>query len=348
MSENIYFPKNIEEVKKIVCTHSNEKKKFIVQGAKTGLSQWREEVEGYVINLTHMNNIIKMYELDGTHYLEVEAGVILADISKFLYSKNYFWVPNPTETTATIGGIIACNARGLFEGYYGEISKHVERVEKINNIIVSATLKLLKKPEAIWGLVFLIESKNNLLNFIEELKNIDELVAIEYIDKNTIKYIRELKKIATKLNSLPDISDKYSGLVYIEMHNSEEQIEEIACSLIELADKYGCSDDDNWALSGEEEIDKLRLLRHAAPESISTFLTKQMLYTDFEVKNKSFTELINSYENEAKNKNIEVAIYGHAKINCLHATFIPKNDSEQEIASKLLEKWNKELKQGII
>ena len=119
-----------------------------VQGGRTGLAAGAVPHGGHVMNLSRMNAFLGLRKgEDGTFYLRVHPGVVLASLRKALANKalptagwdegslaaldelyagpEQFFPTDPTETSACIGGIVACNASGARSYHYGPARPHV-------------------------------------------------------------------------------------------------------------------------------------------------------------------------------------------------------------------------------
>lgn len=416
-ASSISFPETIDDVVKIVKQMEFSKSPITVQGSKTGICGGAVPLGGHILNLSNLNKVLDFFKTDKGCFIKVQAGVLLSELQKEICKKSnklnvnkvYFWPPEPTETSATIGGILATNAQGICGGFYGDTKQYVEEISLINahgeemiisrgkykicnnkcilpngeilivntdvlklskeidlvdlylgsegmyGIIVTATLRLIERPKEIWGIGFFFESQDNLFKFTEELRSSSykedsaDIAAIEYLDNTTLDNIHEFKKVATKLNELPDVDEKYIGMLYVELHGEdEEDIEVIAEKLMELAMKYGSDDDATWALSGNEEIDKMRIFRHAAPESINILIEKvkqsdnriMKLSTDISFTEKEFGEVVEMYQKDAMDEGVRIAIFGHVEDNRVHVNILPNNYEEYLIGKKLIKKWS--------
>lgn len=124
--------------------------KITIQGALTGICGGAVPDGGCVINMSQMNGIIGMTYNEGRDefYLIVEPGLSLKDLNNLLKSRametsNWsaedievytrfqtaaaiFFPPDPTESTATIGGMVACDASGACSFKYGSTRNFVE------------------------------------------------------------------------------------------------------------------------------------------------------------------------------------------------------------------------------
>jgi FAD/FMN-containing dehydrogenase len=97
-----------------------------VSGAGTGVAGGRVPFGGWVLSLE------KFTRLD-VHpgYAVAGAGVLLHDVHAAALASGQFYPPDPTETGASIGGNIACNASGSRSFLYGATGAWVERLRVV-------------------------------------------------------------------------------------------------------------------------------------------------------------------------------------------------------------------------
>jgi D-lactate dehydrogenase (cytochrome) len=149
----IAFPKTPDELKEILRSTSIEKLKVTVQGARTGITAGAVPYGGLIINLSKMDKItgLRFDKAKNSFFLKVQPGVLLEDIREgiskkkfqlenwtqeskeifelFKKSENFFFPPDPTEPSASIGGMVACNASGACSFYYGPTRDYVETLK---------------------------------------------------------------------------------------------------------------------------------------------------------------------------------------------------------------------------
>lgn len=154
-ADSISFPKNEKEIIGILKYLSKDKSLITTQGARTGIASGAVPQGGHILNLNKMNKITGLrFDLNNdTFYLRVQPGVILSELRKTLINKSfnaenwseeslsalkafkksgsYFFSPDPTETTASIGGMVACNASGACSFKYGATRDHIESLSII-------------------------------------------------------------------------------------------------------------------------------------------------------------------------------------------------------------------------
>lgn len=150
-ADSISFPLDEEGVRQVLVRLHPDGVPITVQGGRTGLASGAVPHGGHVLNLTKMNRCLGMRRGDdGAYYLRVQPGVVLSQLRKDLEDRNvktagwdqeslaaweafqgdseFFFPTDPTETSATIGGMVACNASGARSFHYGPVRPHVSAV----------------------------------------------------------------------------------------------------------------------------------------------------------------------------------------------------------------------------
>jgi D-lactate dehydrogenase (cytochrome) len=157
-ADKLFFPKSEDELALLLRNANDAGTPVTVQGGRTGLTGAAVPLGGVVINLEKMNQLLYMdYSPEEDLYsIGAEAGVILEDLVKAVASKNLsaleglgtpehqaalskfraepgdFTFPvDPTETSAWLGGIIACNASGARTYKYGAVREWVRRIRVV-------------------------------------------------------------------------------------------------------------------------------------------------------------------------------------------------------------------------
>ena len=113
---SISFPASESEVIRAIREARARGETITIQGARTGIVAGAVPDGGHVLNVSRMNAIS---EITADHHLIVGPGAILDDIRKHLAGSGLFFPPDPTETTASIGGMVAANASGAGTYHYG-------------------------------------------------------------------------------------------------------------------------------------------------------------------------------------------------------------------------------------
>jgi D-lactate dehydrogenase (cytochrome) len=439
-AQSISFPETEEQVLLIVRKMAEASIPVTVQGSRTGISGGAVPYGGHILNLSKMNAITGL-EINqaGCFCLKVQPGVMLSELNIALKRRRFdtngwceryrealhklkalppqFFPPDPTETTATIGGMAACNAAGVSSYLYGSTRNYIEGLRVVmssgqiidikrgdytfdgtgcplpnggyveispNNrgslkdsagfymkrdldlvdlfvgsegmlgIITELTLLLMPEVPEKWGIMCFFASDENAVNFAAEMRELTfpfggvRMAALEYIDRNTSNLIEGLKSTVTKLKELPAIAQSFLAGIYIELHGDDEDSVEMAVEqLIVKLEQCGGDADATWAIAGDEQIERVRLFRHAAPESVNFMIDKARqkderitkLGSDMVVPNINLNQLIKRYRSDLEDNKLRSAIFGHIGDSHIHVNIIPENYEQYIKGQELFEKW---------
>lgn len=153
-AESILFAKTEEDIVKSIINCAKNNIPITTQGARTGLAASAVPYGGHIINLSRMNKVLgaRYTRENNRFFLRVQPGVLLVEVRKYLANKSFiindwdeeskealkymspgewFYSTDPTETSASIGGIVACNASGAKSFRYGSARDHVESIRVI-------------------------------------------------------------------------------------------------------------------------------------------------------------------------------------------------------------------------
>lgn len=153
-AETISFPTSEDQVRDVLRELHASGTPVTVQGARTGLAAGAVPQGGHVLNLSRMDAVLGLRRgEDGTYHLRVQPGVVLANLRKALANKSVptngwdeeslaaldelyagpeqFFPTDPTETSACIGGMVACNASGARSYGYGPVRPHVSALRVV-------------------------------------------------------------------------------------------------------------------------------------------------------------------------------------------------------------------------
>ncbi len=153
-AESISFPKTEEDVREILRAEYAAGHRITVQGARTGLAAAAVPHGGHVMNMMKMDRVLGMrQDENGRFYVTAQPGVILSQLKKQIESKKFetadwdeasqkafrafldapeqLLTPDPTEGSASIGGIVACNASGARSYLYGPTRGHVSAIRVV-------------------------------------------------------------------------------------------------------------------------------------------------------------------------------------------------------------------------
>lgn len=129
-------PNSIEEVKSLLDFSNKNSLSITIQGSRTGLNGGAVPNANLIINLEKYTSNFEELEIffDCTYNcycVEIKSGDKLNDLNKYLHNNkhqnqaNFIFGPNPTESSASFGGMIACNSSGSRSFKYGSIREHI-------------------------------------------------------------------------------------------------------------------------------------------------------------------------------------------------------------------------------
>jgi D-lactate dehydrogenase (cytochrome) len=157
-AERIVFPQREEEVAAVMKKAFEEGTPVTIQGGRTGLTGASVPLGGIALNLEKMTGVHYVDYDEGTqrYTIAAEAGLALEDLVKMIQNRSlgdlegkgsesqrqalsrftqesgeYTFPVDPTETTAWLGGIVACNASGARTFRYGAVRPWVHRIRVV-------------------------------------------------------------------------------------------------------------------------------------------------------------------------------------------------------------------------
>ena len=147
-ASSISFPTSEDEVRAVLRQLHADGTPVTVQGARTGLAAGAVPHGGHILNTSRMNRYLGLRrDGEGRFLLRVEPGVVLSELRKQLGKKvlptagwgqtslkvyeefqsapEQFFPTDPTEASACLGGMAACNASGARSYAYGPMRPHI-------------------------------------------------------------------------------------------------------------------------------------------------------------------------------------------------------------------------------
>lgn len=146
-ADSISFPETHEQVQKILLQLYSSGTPVTVQGSRTGLAAAAVPFGGHIMNLSRMDKVLGMRQDGDRFFITVQPGVILQKLNKSIAARSFdtaawdeaaqetfkafcrppvqMFTPDPTESTASIGGMVACNASGARSYHYGATRRHI-------------------------------------------------------------------------------------------------------------------------------------------------------------------------------------------------------------------------------
>jgi len=128
MCHEIIAPVSAEELRKIFEHKKEDSTRYTISGARTGIVGGAVPQGGILISTERLHKISKVEN----NAITVGAGVTLKELKIALAKeRKLYFAPNPTEDTATMGGLFACDGAGGNSRKYGSIGDNTQAIEFI-------------------------------------------------------------------------------------------------------------------------------------------------------------------------------------------------------------------------
>jgi len=154
-AEYMVFARSESDIQEAVNYCRKHKLALTIQGSRTGITGGSVPETGLILNLEKMNKIKGIrQDAEGNYYLRCEPGLKLAELwevlnsrqydtsgweaeeksvwQQFTRERRYIFPPDPTETSASLGGMASCNASGARSYKYGATRKWISMIKTIN------------------------------------------------------------------------------------------------------------------------------------------------------------------------------------------------------------------------
>ncbi|HQD35664.1 MAG TPA: FAD-linked oxidase C-terminal domain-containing protein [Thermodesulfovibrio thiophilus] len=364
--EVVAWPKNTEEIVRIVRWAINRGLKIVPRGAGTGMAGGTIPVNSrsIVISLERMNNVVDI----NTRNLiaTVEPGVINGDLQKELLIHELFYPPDPASLEyCTIGGNVSTNAGGPRAIKYGVTRNYVMELEVILSngnvlslggktvkrvvgyeikelfigsegtlgIISKVSLRVLPQPEEV---ITLLIGFKNLLDAGEFIaKTIGTGIiprTLEFLDSLCLRMIEENRELGLPAD--------VEALLLVEVDGELTSIKRQAEKIVDIARKF----------RGETQIatdyyskENLWHARRSISPCILKMKDKEKINIDITVPIDNLPRMLLSIKELSQNSGIPIISFGHAGDGNIHVNIlVTKGDEEYrqkgfEIAKKIFE-----------
>ena len=138
-ADELIFPEDEKQIVEFVKRADKENKSITISGARTGIVAGAVPYSGSLLSTEKMKRVIGIEKdpQEERWYLKVQPGVTLQEVNHIIKDKKdinleipgwlsfqkeerkFFYPPDPTEDTASIGGTVATNASGARSYKYG-------------------------------------------------------------------------------------------------------------------------------------------------------------------------------------------------------------------------------------
>ncbi|GAB6183416.1 FAD-binding oxidoreductase [Thermodesulfovibrio hydrogeniphilus] len=349
--EIVAFPKNTQEIIKIVKWAYNKGFKIVPRGAGTGMAGGAVPIyeRSMVVSLERMQEV---YEINPKNFTAVVAsGVINGELQKELQIHGLFYPPDPASLDyCTIGGNVSTNAGGPRAIKYGVTRNYVMELEVVLSngavvtfggktvkrvvgyelkelfigaegtlgIISKITLKVLPEPEEIITL---------LINF-KDIEKAGECIpkiigagivprALEILDSTCLNIIETNTEIG-----LPQNID---AMLLVELDGELTSIKRQAEMIVNIASKFKAETQVATDYYAREALWKAR--RSISP-CILKMRDKQKINIDIAVPIDMLSKMFSQLKELSEQSKIPIVSFGHAGDGNIHVNVLVNKEDE--------------------
>lgn len=361
----VVFPKNEEDVSKILKLCNKHKIVVVPRGAGSGFTGGALPSNGGIILSLerHMNQLV---EIDMENMLGVvQPGLINMEFQKAVEEVGLFYPPDPaSEQYSTLGGNVSENAGGMRAAKYGITKDYVVALRAVlpNGEIITAgkktikdvagyniagiltasegtlavitqiTLKLIPKPKFKQTYMGVFPNVTQAMNAVfKSLASGANPVAMEFLDALVIKALKE---------KFPNISlpSDAGGILVGDVDGSSK--EEVQSQLQTLKDSFAQNGSNDFIIAqNEEEANKLWFARRNASPATMIYGTKK-LNEDISVPRSKLPEALDGIYAIGEKYGFNVPCFGHSGDGNIHVNVMVKdknNEKEMEDGHKAIE-----------
>lgn len=351
----VLFPKDENEVSKILAYCNDNLLPVIPRGAGSGFTGGALAVSGGVIISfeKHMNKIL---EIDLENMVAVvQPGVINMDLQKKVEKLGLFYPPDPaSQTYSTIGGNVAENAGGMRASKYGITKDYVMALRAVlpNGEIIRAgkktikdvagynlvgiltasegslaviteiTLKLIAKPKLKKTAFGVFKSVNEAMNAVyKTLSSGVKPVAMEFLDNLSIKAVEENFHKGLPKDAGAILITDVDGDLEISLDKDLEIIEKVF-------KENGCF---NFIIAKDEkESNDLWFSRRNCSQAITCYGSLK-INEDITVPRSKLPALLEKINEVSKKYDVLIPCFGHTGDGNVHTNVMVDKNNEDEV-----------------
>jgi len=364
-ADRLILPATEAELQQTITAASCESVPLTVVGAGTGLTGGSVPQSGWAVS---MQRFARLEICPGCAI--VGPGVSLDALQAAAGRTGQFYAPDPTETTASIGGSIATNASGSRSFRYGSTRRHIlrlrvammdgsvrqfQRGDKVDFDVPALPLPQTTKNTAGYPLApgmdwidLLIGSEGTLgivteaeLQLLPKPENV--LAGVVFFPGDDPALIAVDAWHGIQGLRMIEYFDRHS-LDFLRPRYSEVPENAGAALLIEQED--GDIDfwaehapEDSWFAASDQDRERFRRFRHALPELVNDTVRRRgflKLGTDYAVPVARNREMLAYYHAGLLDQSLDYVIFGHIGDAHVHVNILPKSRSEFDAGQRLM------------
>ncbi len=217
-------------------------------------------------------------------------------------------------------------------------------------VISKITLRLIPKPDQIWGIAFSFDRTQDALSAVAAFSHGKTMVkgariaGLEWLGNRTLDAIRRFRSQKKGPGLWPQFSPASQSMVLVEIHADKEgTMDAAAQALLEKAQTHHVDDDYTWAFCNRDEMARFKAIPHAAVESMNVKpgpMGKAPLSTQFLLELKfdpgQSTLVIEKIESTLLKETIEYHLWGMVGIGCVRLHVATQNETQYQKVCRIM------------
>lgn len=288
-------------------------------------------------------NWLKLVTADG-RILELRRGQVAAEGGLILYRREdgsaaELRIPDlPMPMTKHTAGYYlkpGMDAVDLFIGSEGTLG-----------IVVEAELRLTEKPPNRLFLTQFLDGAEACVQLVQAWKGRPDLppIALEYIGPRAMALVRSMGRQTPAYLEVSRLPADAAAALYAEVaFEDEAQLDATYASLKEMLAEVGLDPARSWAGFTEKDVEEMKRLRHAVPETVNSIIARRQarvpelhkVGTDMAVPDESLGAMMDFYRRRLEECGLEFVMFGHVGDGHVHVNVLPRAAADLERAEEL-------------
>ncbi|NLF18948.1 MAG: FAD-binding oxidoreductase [Lentisphaerae bacterium] len=214
-------------------------------------------------------------------------------------------------------------------------------------IIVEAEIRALPAPEARCAVMTFWPDEAAALRFTRAVRGRRHdlgLEAVEYVDPNAMALLRRRRAALGAVSGVPECLPAGAGsAIYLDVGTTSARLEAVLEALCTAVAAHGGDPEVCWSAVAEDERERLRVFRHALPETVNAMIAEvrrqhpgvTKLGTDMAVPDEALEAVLALYRSRLDEARLPYVIFGHVGDNHLHVNILPQTPDDYDRGRRL-------------
>jgi D-lactate dehydrogenase (cytochrome) len=213
-------------------------------------------------------------------------------------------------------------------------------------VVVEAELRLAFKPANRLYVMQFVDGADAAIGYVSGCRRHASLspLALEYIGPNAMALLRSMGSQTPAYVEVSRLAADAAAAVYAEIAFADEaELDAIYSALREVSAAAGLDPARSWAGFSEKDLEEMKRLRHAVPETVNSIIGRRKVQvpelhkvgTDMSVPLDSLARMMAFYRRRLDEAGLESVIFGHIGDGHVHVNILPRTATELEQAEDL-------------